>query len=669
MTSSEEDTVDPAAAAAAADDEDHAKEQEEEQDDDDDEEEDADVDEEDDHSPPTRRNGRRAAAKGKKKYSVDDDDDDDDDDESEASSDDDEDDEEEEVVVPSKKRSSSRYRSSSRRSSSASLSSSSSSSSSNNDNATNFRRSNRSTKFQASMKDPSGSLNDLYKQAEELEMAKQQAKKLKKKKQTAATANTAKSKSKSSKKSTTSTKSISSFLQKSVPKKKKKKRGGGRVAAVSPPKSRRHSTNRRRSSRNSRSVMEVDSSSDDDSDNDDDDDDHDNNRHDEDSDAYIEEEDDIFSDDDGDDDEDEEEDDDETMKIQRILAVRSETKKRWKEICKNMQSSEVTDGSRWYQGISEDDNDDDHDDDADEDEDNDDDPEKKIHDKDEDDRKNDNGSAASSSPPRTDIKKKIKTTSNDDIIEERYLVKWHVLSFLHVTWETKQDLMDQTDPTKAKQSMSTFHRKQYSGFLFTSDERKDGENFDPGLIQIERVCEIEPPNGMSKKKTIPTDWLGELAIQEHLIDDHGIVLDNKTDPDAFEAGAGRQFLIKWSSLNYNDMTYEFERDLILADQHDELKDKLKEYYDRTKKPSKKELTAQKKNAEDAKRRAYLLFGDNSRKTQEEKDKEVKQYQEQLCDHVYLNGGSLRDYQAEGVTWFLANYINQRSCIMADGKKI
>ncbi|OEU05979.1 SNF2_N-domain-containing protein [Fragilariopsis cylindrus CCMP1102] len=381
------------------------------------------------------------------------------------------------------------------------------------------------------------------------------------------------------KKSASSSKKVSKA--KAKPKKK-----------ASPLKSRRHSTSRRVGNR--KSALEVDS--------DDDDGDEDS------SDVYMEEEEVYYSSDE------ESVEKDETLKIQRILAVRSETRKRWKEICSKMQSSEVTD---------------------------------------------DKASKSSSS--------NNKDNKDNTIIEERFLVKWNILSYMHVSWETQHDLIDQCD--NAKQYISTFFRKQDNGYLFTSDERKDGDYFDPGLVQIDRILEIVPPDGFDSKKDnkkMPTDWLGELAIQENIVEEHGIVLDNKTDPKAFESGAGRQFLMKWSSLNYNEMSYEFERDIILCDQHDALKEKLKDYYERTKKPTRKELQAQKKTAEDSKRRSYLLFGDNSRKSSaEEKEIDVKKYQEQLCDHVYLNGGSLRDYQAEGVTWFLANFINRRSCIMAD----
>eukprot|EP00536_Pseudo-nitzschia_multiseries_P008966 jgi/Psemu1/199531/e_gw1.239.51.1 len=99
------------------------------------------------------------------------------------------------------------------------------------------------------------------------------------------------------------------------------------------------------------------------------------------------------------------------------------------------------------------------------------------------------------------------------------------------------------------------------------------------------------------------------------------------------------------------------------DQKESLLDKLKDYYGRTKRPNRKEVTAKSKKAEEALRQAYLFLGDNIRP--DVKEEKVKAYQEALTEYVFQNGGSLRDYQAEGVTWFLANYINKRSCILAD----
>jgi SNF2 family DNA or RNA helicase len=72
-----------------------------------------------------------------------------------------------------------------------------------------------------------------------------------------------------------------------------------------------------------------------------------------------------------------------------------------------------------------------------------------------------------------------------------------------------------------------------------------------------------------------------------------------------------------------------------------------------------------KLGEDEKRRTYKLFGDNSNMNEKEKEACVATYQKELADEVYPNGGQLRDYQAEGVSWMMANLINQRSSILAD----
>ena len=432
-------------------------------------------------------------------------------------------------------------------------------------NETGRRRSGRSNKYTANMRVPGESVKDLYQDdgfddSDDEPLTKKKAKK------------------QASKAKQTSSKSAKSSKE----------------LASSPPKSRaQHNSHRRRST--TKSVLEYNDGGGDNDDDDDDDDD--------DSDDYEEND---YSD--------EEEEEDETLRIQRILAVRSETRKKWREICASMQSSEVTDGSRWFQP-----------------------------------------------PDENDRVDEEEQERRDKIIEERFLVKWNQLSYMHVSWETHGDLMDQVE--NAKNYMSTFFRKQEDGFLFGQDERKDGDCFDPGLVEIERVLEVVSPEDYPASK-LPSNWMEELAITDPE-SEFGIVLDNKLDPKAFEEGSGRQFLIKWSSQNYSESTYEFERDIWLMDQKELLMEKLKEYYERTSRPSRKDISYARSEAEDAKRRCYLFLGDNSRLDAEEKQARVKEYQEKLTEHVFKNGGCLRDYQAEGVTWFLANYVNSRSCILAD----
>lgn len=49
----------------------------------------------------------------------------------------------------------------------------------------------------------------------------------------------------------------------------------------------------------------------------------------------------------------------------------------------------------------------------------------------------------------------------------------------------------------------------------------------------------------------------------------------------------------------------------------------------------------------------------------EENANVKKYQQEVGETVFPNGGQLRDYQAEGVTWLASNFIFDRSSILCD----
>ena len=128
----------------------------------------------------------------------------------------------------------------------------------------------------------------------------------------------------------------------------------------------------------------------------------------------------VSDDEEPDDDESEEmesEEDQEPLKMQRIIASRTERRSKWREICRKINTSEIDDGSRWFQDMSED-------------------------------------------------------LEGDDTFEERFLVKWTDLSYLHCSWENRKDLIDQVEG--AKTYLSTFFRKSQDGYLFSPDERNDG---------------------------------------------------------------------------------------------------------------------------------------------------------------------------------------------------
>jgi hypothetical protein len=204
-------------------------------------------------------------------------------------------------------------------------------------------------------------------------------------------------------------------------------------------------------------------------------------------------------------------DDDEGLKIQRIIACKSLTRKDWKRICDKMNTSEVDFGSRWFQEGGKDVN-----------------------------------------------------VLGDNTFEERFLVKWSELSYLHCSWETESDLIDQVD--NAKQYLSTFFRKSENGLLFSADERCDGDFFDPGYVQVDRILEVHLPE--SYDENAKTDQKK-----------YGIIRDR--DHEDFEGGTGRQFLIKWTNMTYSESSFEFERDLILNDV--DYEDQVKSFVDRSNK--------------------------------------------------------------------------------------
>lgn len=133
------------------------------------------------------------------------------------------------------------------------------------------------------------------------------------------------------------------------------------------------------------------------------------------------------------------------------------------------------------------------------------------------------------------------------------------------------------------------------------------------------------------------------------------------DPN-FESGTGRQFQIKWGNKNYAESSYEFERDLILNEV--EYKEQLESYNKRKVKPTREEM--KKLESKSEMKRLYKIFGDNVKGvSDEQQEADVKEYQDILAAREFKNGGQLRDYQAEGVSWMMSNHVNKRSSILAD----
>ena len=143
-------------------------------------------------------------------------------------------------------------------------------------------------------------------------------------------------------------------------------------------------------------------------------------------------------------------------------------------------------------------------------------------------------------------------------------------------------------------------------------------------------------------------------------EDVGVVMD-KSDED----GTGRQFLIKWGNQPYSEATYEFERDLIWREV--DYKQQVEAFLRRNKKPTRKARQKAVSRGKEELQRLVEIFRGKEDRTEEEHEQKIRQFQEDLQNLEFRNGGQLRDYQAEGVSWMLSNYVNDRSSILADGK--
>jgi len=307
------------------------------------------------------------------------------------------------------------------------------------------------------------------------------------------------------------------------------------------------------------------------------------------------------------------EEDEGELKVQRIIACRSETVCAWREICNKMNTSEIENGSRWFQDDSDSDSDDD---------------------------------SGNGKP--------------DNTFQERYLVKWSDLSYLHCSWELENDLMDQVENSKTY--LTSFFRRSENGLLFTADERGDGEYFDPSWVQVDRILEIQEPEQTEEKTVGKSSKRRRLSDTENTESSkHGIILD-KEHPD-YESGTGRQFLVKWGNTAYSECTYEFERDLILNEV--EYEEEVESFCRRSKKPNKSDMNKALNSIEHQTRRLYKIFGEKLKLDEKEREGKIKDYQTKLTDHVFPNGGQLRDYQSEGVSWLMSNHVNKRSSILAD----
>ncbi|KAG6574662.1 snf2 family nterminal domain containing protein [Phytophthora cinnamomi] len=207
-----------------------------------------------------------------------------------------------------------------------------------------------------------------------------------------------------------------------------------------------------------------------------------------------------------------------------------------------------------------------------------------------------------------------KASNDDDEVEdageERFLIKWKSLSYLHTSWQTEDELME-TDKN-AKGKIQRFREKEHRALY--SQEVQGDEYFNPEFRSVDRILEI----------------------RDRPLDD--FAPDDTTDREQ----KFQYFLVKWKALSYDDITWEREDDV-----GDDAA--VQQYNDRIVRAAKRfKKIALAKHLPSGKRKNFRGY------TAEAPPPCKKEQTFQL-----------RDYQLTGVNWMLFNWYQKRNSMLAD----
>ena len=249
---------------------------------------------------------------------------------------------------------------------------------------------------------------------------------------------------------------------------------------------------------------------------------------------------------------------------------------------------------------------------------------------------------------------------NSDNLIEKFLIKWSHASFLHVSWETEKDLIELVGSNVKSQFKKLQKRELKRQDLF--EDLSAGEYFSPAFIQIERVVGIDDDSidfeAVDWQNAIASAPSNDTPVTIPAEEDHETEVsarpkrarrgakptDEAKDKKRVKAasnvlhGPDARLLVKWESLSYTEVTYESVTDLCKLGV--DYESALRAYYRR------EQSTPATSGSKKIKRSLDTSF------------------MEQSVAPPFL-GGSLRDYQWEGVRWLLFNWSQKRNSILAD----
>ncbi|KAJ8603129.1 hypothetical protein CTAYLR_004579 [Chrysophaeum taylorii] len=209
--------------------------------------------------------------------------------------------------------------------------------------------------------------------------------------------------------------------------------------------------------------------------------------------------------------------------------------------------------------------------------------------------------------------------------EERFLIKWKRLSYLHVSWESEVDLREQIGEQETKRAMTHLSKRNFVESMVPAD------SVDAATTEVERVLDVETDEGVWVSGLKKAPWAAAAAAAAEV--------------DPLSVIKAKVLTVKWRGLGYSEASDEVVEDL---DDDDDLQTAVasccRRYFPAKKKKKRKG--------------ALLLRGSNKARREEVKD---------AVPRTPCRGGGLelRDYQVEGAAWLSFNMLQKRNCILAD----
>lgn len=270
----------------------------------------------------------------------------------------------------------------------------------------------------------------------------------------------------------------------------------------------------------------------------------------------------------------------------------------------------------------------------------------------------------------------VPSSETVTVTEELFYIKWKGLSYLHSSWEKREDIeaVDPNGKTKIKRFLQTPQHPRIFGEARpkSSDSDRDSDDDDYSDYEVGDAVDYFNPEFVDIHRVISCDTIltrhAEVKVAVELLEvpsakvsksiqakgsasSNSITndIDRNADAEDVDPDDEVQYLVKWRGQSYGECTWEKWKD-------------IKEHYEevfnfwqreRIGKATKK--IPRRPNVEEY--RALTTSPVYGLIAEDTKEKYLKEKEQ--------TGLLLREYQLEGLNWLLWNWFHKRSCILAD----